>query len=316
MQRIRFSPFNSFSVSAAAGALLMASPAFAHIDLIDPPARAHGTAASGDTDVDVNTDQKTGPCGQVTDGRTADRITTYAPGETITIQVREETPHDSYIRVALDLDGDDDFAERRPVAPATSIATETQEEAQAAEDALQNDSEVLSVFRESNNTPGFVHEIQVTLPNETSDNATLQVIQLMFNTPQVYYYQCADLVIGEGGGSSDADAGVAGTGGTGGVGGSGGSGGSATAGTGSGGPSGGSGGTGSSAGGRGGSATAAGAGGGSSTAGTASTTPPVDNDDDSDDGGCAIETTASGTGSTSLIALLGLALGVAVRRRR
>jgi MYXO-CTERM domain-containing protein len=315
MQRIRFCSFNSFSVSAAAGALLMASPAFAHIDLIDPPARAHGTAAAGDTDVDVNTNQKTGPCGQVTNGRTADRITTYAPGATINVLVREETNHDSYIRVALDLDGDDDFAERRPVAPETSFPPETQEEAQAAEDALDNDSDVLAVFRENQN--GGDINIQVTLPNETSDNATLQVIQLMYDTGQVYYYQCADLIIADGGDSGSADAGVGGTGGTGG------SGGAATAGTGgsgsgspSGGGSGGSGGTGSSAGGSGGGATAAGAGGGSATAGTGSATPPVDSGDDSDDGGCSISTTASSTGSTSLIALLGLALGVVVRRRR
>ena len=100
--------------------LLTATPAFAHIDLMEPEARAHGTAASGDTDVDMNANQKSDPCGQVTNGR-GDRVTTYAPGETITIRVREETPHDSYIRVSIDMEGDDSFP-LRPVMPTRSVS--------------------------------------------------------------------------------------------------------------------------------------------------------------------------------------------------
>jgi hypothetical protein len=290
------------SHAAAIGTLLAASSALAHIDLIDPPARAHGTAAAGDTAVDENTNQKTGPCGQVANGRNAERVTTYAPGQTITIRVNEETNHDSYIRVALDLDGDDDFELREPVAPATSFPPETQEVAEAAEEALDNEH-LLSVYRESNTMNGFVHEIEVTLPNETCDDCTLQVIQLMYNSPQIYYFQCADLVIAEGGaGASDAGVGEGGSN----AGGAGsGSGGAPSAGTGGGSPpaSGGS------------NAAGAGGRGGAGTAGT-SASPPVASDDE-DDGGCTITTPArSGTFSVGLVSLLALALGLVARRRR
>ncbi len=92
------------ALATIAGAALQASPALAHIDLLEPEARAHGTAASGDTDIDDNSSIKNAPCGQVTTGRTG-RVARYAPGETIRVRVREENAHESYLRVALDLDG-------------------------------------------------------------------------------------------------------------------------------------------------------------------------------------------------------------------
>jgi MYXO-CTERM domain-containing protein len=301
----------SISRAALLGSLLSASPAFAHIDLLEPEARSHGTGA-GDTDADENTDQKTGPCGQVANGRTA-RVTTFAPGETITVRVREETPHDSYIRVSLDLDGD-----TFPMRPTVSTTAETQEVAQAAEEALGGDT-LLGVFRENNNTPDFVHELEVTLPNETCDNCTLQVIQFMYGAADPFYHQCADLVIAEGGGSG-SDAGTsAGAGGSP----SGGSGGVATAGAGSsaaGGASvnragaGGSGGT-PAVGSAGSASTAAG---GSTLTGAAgsSAAPVVSDDDAEDEGGCALTGPARGTAMPALFGLIALGLGGLVRRRR
>jgi MYXO-CTERM domain-containing protein len=300
------------SNAAALGALLITSSAFAHIDLIDPPARAHGTAANGDMAVDANTDQKADPCGQVVNGRT-DRVTTYAPGETITVRVAEETNHDSYIRVAIDLDGDDDFVLRQPVAPATQFAPETQEVAQAAEEALDTEH-LLSVFLESNTTNGAVLEIPVTLPDETCANCTLQVIQLMYNTGQIYYHQCADIVIAEGGGTSGPDAGAAGSANAGDAGAAGAAGAAGSGGA----PSSGNGGTSSAAG------TGSGGTGGASGAGTGGTAPaagtggaaPVASDD-GDDGGCTISThTSEGTQSAGLFGLLALGVGLIARRRR
>ncbi len=293
----------------AIGGLLIASPALAHIDLLDPPARAHGTAASGDTAVDVNANQKSGPCGQVAPGRTTDRVTTYAPGETITIRVREETPHNSYLRVAIDLDGND-FPERP-----TPVATQTQEQAQAAEDALANDG-LLEVVVEANNTPNFVHEIEVTLPDVTCDNCTLQVIQAMFGAG--YYYQCADIVIAEGGGSA-VDAGAApGSGGAGTAGaGNAASGASGAAAAGSAGAAAGSAGAGgASSGGQPGSAAAGAAGSTSTGAAGAGSTDPNSPPSEDDDGGCTLSASStSGSPNASLFGLLALALGL-VRRRR
>jgi len=306
------------SNAAALGALLTSSSAFAHIDLIDPPARAHGTAANGDTAVDVNTDQKADPCGQLVNGRT-DRVTTYAPGETITVRVAEETNHDSYIRVAIDLDGDDDFVLRQPVAPATQIPPETQEVAQAAEEALDTEH-LLSVFRESNTTNGAVLEIPVTLPDETCESCTLQVIQLMYDTGQIYYHQCADIVIAEGGGSSAPDAGVGGSANAGEAGAAGAAGAAGSGGA----PSSGNGGTSSAAGtgstppanGGAGGASSAGTGGGTAPAAGTGGAAPVASDDD-DDGGCTISThTSEGSQSAGLFGLLALGVGLIARRRR
>jgi hypothetical protein len=188
------------SLTAAALGLLNASSAFAHIDLLEPEARAHGTAARGDTDIDDNSNLKQGPCGQVVTART-ERVATYAAGETITARVREENAHVSYLRVSIDLDGED-FPLRLPAAR----DPETQEEAAAAEAALGGDG-LLAVYREDNDTPGFVHEIEVTLPQATCQRCTLQVLQYMYDDPAApYYFQCADLVIVGADGAEDAGA--------------------------------------------------------------------------------------------------------------
>jgi len=171
--------------------LLRATPALAHIDLLEPEARAHGTAASGDTDIDDNSSIKNGPCGQLTTGRT-DRVARYTPGETIRIRVREENAHESYLRVALDLDGNE-----FPLRPSFPGGPETQAEAAAAETALAAEW-LLLVYREDNDTAGFVHELEVTLPERSCTGCTLQVLQYMYDDPGApYYFQCADLVIAE-----------------------------------------------------------------------------------------------------------------------
>ncbi|MEO8185658.1 MAG: hypothetical protein ABI895_43190 [Deltaproteobacteria bacterium] len=170
-----------------------------------------------------------------------------------------------------------------------STPAETQEVALAAEQALGGDT-LLSVYRETNNTPNFVHEIPITLPNETCENCTLQVIQFMFDTGQTFYFQCADLVIAEGG--SGADAGSGGTG----LAGSGGSGGAA--------------GTAGSAAGAGGTAAAGAAGSPSAGAGGG-----VASSDDEDDGGCSLPASGSGTGRGALFAVAALGLSLLRRRR-
>jgi hypothetical protein len=171
--------------------LLQAAPALAHIDLLEPEARAHGTAASGDTDIDDNSSIKNGPCGQLTTGRT-ERVARYAPGETIRIRVREENAHESYLRVALDLDGNE-----FPLRAQFPGGPEAQAEASAAEAALGAEW-LLLVYREDNDTAGFVHELEVTLPELSCTSCTLQVLQYMYDDPGApYYFQCADIVIAE-----------------------------------------------------------------------------------------------------------------------
>jgi hypothetical protein len=185
-------------VAAFAFVSFSAPEALSHIDLLEPEARAHGTAARGDTEVDSNSNLKQGPCGQIATGRT-ERVATYTAGETITVRVREENAHVSYLRVSIDLDGDD-----FPLRVEVPAAPETQEEAAAAEAALNADG-LLAVYREDNDTAGFVHELAVTLPRASCESCTLQVLQHMYDDPAApYYFQCADLVIVEAGESPDA----------------------------------------------------------------------------------------------------------------
>jgi hypothetical protein len=192
-------PSRRASLSITLVGLLWAPAALAHIDLLEPEARAHGTAARNDTEVDANSNLKSGPCGQMTSGRT-DRVATYARGQRITVRVREENAHVSYLRVSFDLDGED-----FPLRTLFPAGPETQELAEAAEAALGADG-LLAVVREDNDTLGFVHEIDVTLPDATCDSCTLQVLQFMYDDPSApYYFQCADLVITDAG---SADAGV------------------------------------------------------------------------------------------------------------
>src|SRR6187551_3776136 len=194
MQRVRLAS----SVLVALAAVSGASTAMAHIDLLEPEARAHGTAARGDTEIDVNSSLKNGPCGQVTTGRT-ERVATYAPGQRITVRVREENAHVSYLRVSLDLDG-----QEFPLRTQVPAEPETREVAEAAEAALGGDG-LLAVVREDNDTPGFVHELDVTLPDVSCNNCTLQVLQFMYDDLAApFYFQCADLVLTSGEAGQDA----------------------------------------------------------------------------------------------------------------
>jgi hypothetical protein len=292
-------------------ALLVALPASAHLDLLDPPARLKGE--------DGNTQLKTKPCGQTTNKRT-DKVTTYAPGQKVDIKIKEYVNHPGYFAVAFDPDGDDSFIFPRADADKVVAASDDPQTLFPVDGTkvlgLRTDKDK-DCYTENAST----HEctISITIPNMPCQNCTLQVTQFMYdklgdNKDDEYYYQCADIKI-EG-------AAMGGSGGSGGSGGAvtAGSGGATTAGTASGG--GGSGGAGASAGG-GGSGGApivtmagspsAGApiGGGGAPSGGSGTTAPT-NGASADDSGCGVAHRPGGAAS----ALSALALLFALRRRR
>jgi hypothetical protein len=298
------------SLAALAAATLLTSISFAHIDLQEPEPRAHGTGG-GETP-DTNSNQKAAPCGQSQNGRTTDRVSTYDPGETITVRLNEEINHTSYYRVWLNPNGDA-FPARQPVQAQEDLAV-----ALAADQALDQpgdaDGRLLGVFADSSTVNNNEASFQVTLPADLEcQNCTLQVIQFMYGSGAPYYHQCADLVIGSGGAvAGDAGAGGSGNAGAGGasLGGAGGApatgaGGSSSLGAG-GAPPVGAAGSPSAAG-----APATGAGGGSATpaTGAAGVGAPIVAGDDSDDedSGCSVApgTSASllGVGSLVLFAL-------------
>ena len=294
--------------------MTLSAASFAHVDLSSPTPRAHG---------ETEGNLKSGPCGQTTNGRTAN-VTVFEPGQTITVTWNEYIDHPAYYRVAFDDDGDDGFVTR------TDGQTDpAADDPEAVEAALNMDAQILAIVTEQNDTTAGastdVRSVDVTLPNITCETCTLQLIQYMYNNPAQGYFQCADIALRAAGSSSDADAGPSGQGGSADASDAG-----AAAAAGAGGaPSDGSGGTGtSSAGTGGGSSTpapspgsggAAGstgaASGGSGPAGTGGSAPVTP--DDGDDGGCSIATrSGSGAGGAGVVTLLALGLGWVARRRR
>ena len=113
-------------------------------------------------------------------------VTTYAPGETITLTWRETIGHAGRWRVAFDADGADmdDFN--------ANILLDIPDPSGTA----------------GNTGNGDLWEVQVTLPTTPCDNCTLQLVQMMDgNTTDPVpdpvgrssYYQCADIEITDSG---------------------------------------------------------------------------------------------------------------------
>ena len=138
---------------------------------------------------------KTGPCGSG-DGERTGNVTYYAPGETIEVVWDEYVDHPGHYRIAFDDDGVDDFVD-----PATMM------------ELYSNDTVLLDGIEDKG--PGERRYMAtVTLPNLTCENCTLQVIQVMYDKPPYttpgndIYYQCADLVLRDGGAPPGPDAGT------------------------------------------------------------------------------------------------------------
>jgi len=170
-------------------AVVAMSPGEAHAHLgLDAPTSRYGPKVL-----------KTGPCGSAGGERTQN-VTYFEPGETIEVAWDEYVDHPGHYRIAFDDDGANDFVD-----PATMM------------ELYSNDT----VLRD-----GIIDQGQgerdytetITLPDVTCDNCTLQVIQVMYDKPPYttpgndIYYQCADLVLSEGGAPPDAgtppDAGI------------------------------------------------------------------------------------------------------------
>lgn len=200
-------------------ALLLAAPVSAHIDLISPPARLKGQ--------DGNSQLKTKPCGQTTNKRTTDKVTTFAPGQKVDVKIKEYINHPGYFAVAFDPDGDDDFIFPREN-PDKVVAASDDPKTLFPVDGMKVLGLRTDKDKDCYTEDASSHEctISITLPNMTCDNCTLQVTQFMYdklgdNQDDEYYYQCADIKIvgsgtggsGAGGGSGGAAAGGGGAGG-------------------------------------------------------------------------------------------------------
>ncbi len=140
---------------------------------------------------------KIGPCGQTQNARTT-TVTDYMGGETISVSFGEFINHDSYYRIALDVEGDDSFPQR------PEVAVQKEGDDPASIHPLSDitdtglDVYILQYYMDDQ-TGSFMQETsystEVTLPNIDCQNCTLQVIQFMYDDKDPHYYQCADITI-------------------------------------------------------------------------------------------------------------------------
>jgi uncharacterized protein (TIGR03382 family) len=119
-------------------------------------------------------DQKEGPCGKLGSTR-GTNVTTFQPGETITVQWDETVDHPGHYRIAFDDAGDDVF--RNPNNP--------------------NDNFPSTMVEPITDKSGGHYTQQVTLPTAPCTNCTLQLMQVMTTSVPYnsFYYQCADITI-------------------------------------------------------------------------------------------------------------------------
>lgn len=275
----------AFAAAAALVASLVPSRAAAHIELVEPSPRytlpSNKSCPCGDGDSNrrcmVTAEESSDP-------NRSTNVQTFTAGSTIKVVVSEYIDHAGRIRVAFDPDGADlaDFN-----------ANILEDVSDPAEPGLSMDNP-------------RIWELDVTLPDMTCENCTLQIIQAMHGdtenavldpAPLSTYYTCADIRLvsadGEAGGSGDDGAG-----------------GSANAGV-----AGAPGASGAAGGGEDLSGAAGAAGSGGSGAAAAGSGAVSEAEEEEEDSSCSFRPGAGGAAAGWSLALLGLA-AIARRRRR
>jgi len=164
------------------GCLLAAGRADAHFSLDFPKGRSNSIELA--------------PCGPSGSTR-GSSVSTFHPGETVTIQWTVQVEHTmpGRWRISLD-DSGQDFPD--PVGP--------------------NDTSKLPLFMDNLAVTGLgMKQTTITLPNMECSSCTLQLLQYKLEKPPYdaagsFYYQCADLVISKDGVSSQPGGGTGGSG--------------------------------------------------------------------------------------------------------
>ena len=148
------------TVATTLALFALTRPAAAHIALKVPAPRT--------------TAQKAGPCGAAGSTR-GSTVTTYQPGETITVEWDETVDHPGHFRIAFDDDGQDGLLN-----PVTST-----------------DNFAFTLADRIADKAGGHYTQQITLPTTPCTNCTLQLMQVMQVTEPYnsFYWQCADITI-------------------------------------------------------------------------------------------------------------------------
>lgn len=162
--------------------MVPAGLAEAHIHLTNPLSR---------TDLPTG-DQKEQHCGVLNQQRTM-RVTTYRPGQTITVTWQETINHPGHFRIAFQPNGDI-FGIPKPGAGAGGFP----------DDDLtgETDADNGSIVLKDMILDGTL-QAEITLPNMECSNCTLQFIQVMTDKPPYttdpasddIYFNCADIVL-------------------------------------------------------------------------------------------------------------------------
>ncbi|HET9933082.1 MAG TPA: SCE4755 family polysaccharide monooxygenase-like protein [Polyangiaceae bacterium] len=178
----------SFSLEAAA-----------HVSLDAPKSRYYSGNMADQNKL------KYGPCGVSKDSRTTNTslVTTFKPGEKVTVRWRETIQHPGFFRIAFDSDGQDfTFPGSATAGDGVTILAEK--------------------IMDKSGAANLEYTYEVTLPNIECSNCTLQLVQVMTTDPPPYeegngkdlYFNCADVILkGDGGGSGGAGGGGRGNGG-------------------------------------------------------------------------------------------------------
>lgn len=171
------------STLVAAGlSLAFVGVADAHIHLTKPLARTDSMTG----------DQKDQHCGVLNQVRNPARVTTFKPGETITVEWLETIQHPGYFRIAFQPSGD--VFRIPPPGPNNGFPTENF--------TGMTDPNNGSIVLADQIVDGTL-STTVTLPNMECTNCTLQFIQVMTDKPPYtidaasddIYFNCADITL-------------------------------------------------------------------------------------------------------------------------
>lgn len=174
-------------LAVVVGSSLASPKAEAHFILQNPPS-ATKQGFLGDP-------QKAPPCGEDDSAVPTGKVTTYAPGQTITIKLKEMVPHPGHYRVALAVNDPSELPEEPTVTPGTTACGSVEIDPSPEFPVLADGMLVHTSPMTGSQT------FDVTLPSDvTCDHCTLQVLEFMsnhgLNNPGgCFYHHCATIAI-------------------------------------------------------------------------------------------------------------------------
>jgi MYXO-CTERM domain-containing protein len=184
------------SLGAGMVGLLATTDAQAHFRLMYPPQWVQEQDDLGDP-------QKAGPCGVDSSASytVTNAMTTFAPGQTITLQWSETVAHDGWFRIAISYKNRTDLLDPPYAVNGIGFSTDAGIESPPVAPVLIDG---LFEHTAASITTPKQYTYDLKLPTTPCDKCTLQVIQVMLNhplnTPGGYtYHHCADISIQEGG---------------------------------------------------------------------------------------------------------------------